>query len=67
VHGLWHAAVLGSTLLSVAGLAIVVLAPLIFDFRPPGLSRARPYVLALAVTAAGLLAAEWLFAHGRSL
>ncbi|CAN5511256.1 hypothetical protein BH24ACT26_BH24ACT26_14610 [soil metagenome] len=67
MHGLWHAVVLGSTLLAAAGLAIHLLAPLVFDQPPPGLARARPFVFALAVTAAGLLIVEWLAVHERSL
>lgn len=63
LHELWHVAVLTSTLLAAAGLAIVLLAPLVFDPPPPGLVGARPLVLALAGVAATLLVAEWTAIH----
>ena len=62
-HDLWHIAVLGSTLMAAAGAGLLVLAPLIFDEPPPGLSKARPIVAALAGLAAILLAVEWLGIH----
>jgi hypothetical protein len=67
VHHLWHAVVLGSVLLGAAGVVIVVVAPLLFESPPPGLARARPVVMALAVAAGGLVAVEWLIIHPRSL
>ena len=66
-HEIWHVVVLASTLFAAAGLAIVLLAPLVFESPPPGLTRARPLVLGLVVAAALLLAAEWLGVHGGSL
>jgi hypothetical protein len=62
-HDLWHLVVLGSTLMGAAGLAILVLAPLVFDEPPPGLQRAKPLIWALVGVAAFLLAAEWLGVH----
>ena len=62
-HDLWHLVVLGSTLMGAAGLAILVLAPLIFEEPPPGLERAKPLVAGLVAVAAVLLAAEWLGVH----
>ncbi|MQB00003.1 MAG: hypothetical protein GEU78_06870 [Actinobacteria bacterium] len=62
-HQLWHLVVLGVTLLAAAALAILVLAPLVFDGTPPDLARRRPLLLGLIALAALLLAAEWLFAH----
>jgi hypothetical protein len=63
VHRLWHAVVLGSALLALCGVALLVLAPLLFEEPPPGLERARPVVLALAGLAAALLAVEWVLVH----
>ncbi|MFN2489805.1 MAG: hypothetical protein ABR529_08735 [Actinomycetota bacterium] len=60
-------AVLASTLFAVAGLALVLLSPLVFDAPPRGLRRARPFVLALAAAALVLLGVEWLVVHPRSL
>lgn len=67
LHGLWHAVVLGSTLFAAAGIAIVLLAPLIFEEPGTPLERARPAVLGLAGAAVVLLLVEWLLAHERSL
>jgi hypothetical protein len=63
VHDLWHMAVLGSTLFAAAGLAIAVLAPLLFDQVPSGLSQARPAILAVGTVAVILIAVEWLGVH----
>ncbi|MDQ3784437.1 MAG: hypothetical protein M3360_06100 [Actinomycetota bacterium] len=63
LHELWHVTVLTSTLFAAAGLAIVLLAPLVFDPPPPGLMGARPLVFALAGVAALLLVAEWTAIH----
>jgi hypothetical protein len=63
LHEVWHVTVLASTLFAAAGLAIVLLAPLVFDPPPPGLLGARPLVLALAGVAAMLLVAEWTAIH----
>jgi hypothetical protein len=63
VHELWHIAVLASTLFAAAGLALVLLVPLVFDPPPPGLMGARPLVLALAGLAALLLVVEWTAIH----
>jgi hypothetical protein len=62
-HQLWHVAVLGSTLFAAAGAAILLLGSLVFDEPPPGLTKARPAILALALLAGGLLALEWLGVH----
>jgi hypothetical protein len=62
-HTTWHIVVLSSTLLAAAGLAIVALAPLVFDEPPPGLTKARPWILALIAGAAVLLLVEWLGIH----
>ncbi len=63
LHELWHVTVLASTLFAAAGLALVLLAPLVFDPPPPGLIGARPLVFALAGMAAILLVAEWTAIH----
>lgn len=62
-HQLWHLIVLGSTLFAAAAVAILVLAPMVFDGSPPELARRRPLLLGLIGVAAVLLVAEWLFAH----
>jgi len=62
-HRLWHIAVLASTLLAAAGAAILLLAPLSFEELPPGLRRARPWVLASIVLATILLILEWTSVH----
>lgn len=62
-HDLWHVAVLGSTLFAAAGVAILVLAPLIFDETPRGVIRARPAIGAVVVLATVLLGLEWLGIH----
>ena len=62
-HDLWHIAVLGSTLMAAAGAALVVLSPLLFEEPPPGLAKARVFVLGLAGLAAVLLTVEWLGIH----
>jgi hypothetical protein len=67
VHRVWHVVVLATTLFAVAGTAIVVLAPLLFEGRSGALDRARPVVLGLFVAAAILLVLEWLVVHGGSL
>ena len=67
MHRVWHVVVLATTLVAVAGAAIVVLAPLLFDDRLEALERVRPVVLGLFVAAAILLVSEWLVVHGGSL
>jgi len=62
-HDLWHLLVLGSTLIGAAGLAILLLAPLVFEEPPPGLRQARPLIGGLIALAALLLAVEWLGVH----
>ncbi|HEX2294521.1 MAG TPA: hypothetical protein VHN37_04355 [Actinomycetota bacterium] len=62
-HEIWHVAVLAASLLGGAAVAVVVLAPLVFEPPPEGLARARPYLLGLGGVAAVLLAAEWLGVH----
>ncbi len=63
LHELWHVTVLASTLFAAAGLAIVLLAPLVFDPPPPGLTGARALVFVLAGVAVLLLVAEWTTIH----
>jgi hypothetical protein len=62
-HQVWHVTVLAVSLLGGAAVAVVVLAPVVFDAPPEGLVRARPYLLGLGALAAVLLAAEWLGVH----
>jgi len=63
LHELWHVAVLATVLLAAAGLAIVLLAPLVFDPPPPGLAGARPVVYVVTGLAMVLLVAEWTAIH----
>lgn len=63
MHELWHITVLVVTLIGGAGIALVALAPLVFDSTPPGLRRARPVVLAAAAVAGVLLVIEWTVVH----
>jgi hypothetical protein len=62
-HGLWHVAVLGSTLFAAAGVVLLGVATLVFDEPPPGLTRARPVILALVGAAGALVGLEWLGVH----
>jgi hypothetical protein len=62
-HEVWHVAVLATSLFGGAAVALVVLAPLVFDPPPEGFVRARPYLVGLGAFAALLLAAEWLGVH----
>ena len=63
-HEVWHVAVLGVTLIAGASLAVVLLAPLVFETQSPGIRRARPWVYVLAALAVLLLVVEWLGIHG---
>lgn len=62
-HQAWHVTVLAASLFGGAAVALVVLAPVVFDTPPEGFVRARPYLLGLGGLAALLLAAEWLGVH----
>ena len=62
-HEVWHVTVLATSLFGGAAVALVALAPLVFDAPPEGLVRARPYLLGLGLLAAILLAVEWLGVH----
>lgn len=55
--------VLTSTLFGAAGLAILLLGPLVFDSPPPGLTKARPVIVGLIVVAALALVLEWRGVH----
>ena len=63
-HELWHVTVLAVTLMAGAGLAIVLLAPVVFESVPEGVKKARPFALACGLLAVVLLIAEWLGVHG---
>ncbi len=62
-HELWHVTVLVASLFGGAAVALVALAPLVFDEPPEGFVRARPYLLAAGGFAAVLLGVEWLGVH----
>lgn len=62
-HEIWHVTVLAASLLGGAALALVALAPLIFDSAPEGFVRARPFLIALGGVAGILLLVEWLGVH----
>ena len=64
LHEAWHVLVLAVTLLAGAGMAIMLLAPLVFERTGPGLARARPYVIVGGVLATVLLLLEWQGVHG---
>jgi hypothetical protein len=51
------------TLMAGAAVALVLLGPLLFDSPPPGLTRARPALLALAAVSLLLLVLEWRVGH----
>ncbi len=63
MHEIWHIIVLAATLFAAAGGAILLLAPLVFDAPPPGLTRFRPVVLAGVGAALVLLILEWTVVH----
>ena len=54
---------LGSTLFAAAGLAILAIAPLIWDEVPDGLTKVKPSILGLVGLAGALLGLEWLGVH----
>ncbi len=62
-HQVWHVTVLALSLFGGAAVALVVLAPVVFEAPPEGWDRARPYLLGLGGLAALLLGAEWLGVH----
>ncbi len=62
-HQVWHVSVLAVSLFGAAAVAVVLLAPIVFDSPPEGLVRARRYLLALGGLAVLLLAVEWLGVH----
>lgn len=62
-HEVWHVTVLAASIFGGASVAVVLLAPLVFESPPEGLAAARPYLLGLGAFAALLLAAEWLGVH----
>lgn len=64
LHEVWHVIVLAVTLFAGAGVAITLLAPLVFERTSPGVGKARPYVIAAAMAAAILLLVEWQGVHG---
>ncbi|MDQ4143089.1 MAG: hypothetical protein M3198_04965 [Actinomycetota bacterium] len=64
LHEVWHVLVLAVTLFAGAALALVLLAPLIFEATPSGLQRARPYIWGAVAAAAVLLLLEWQGVHG---
>lgn len=63
LHEVWHVTVLAASLFGGAAVAVVALAPLVFDVPPEGLVRARPYLLGMGAFAGLLLVAEWLGVH----
>lgn len=62
-HQVWHVTVLAASLLGGAAIAVVALAPVVFETLPEGFVRARPYLVGLGGLAALLLVAEWLGVH----
>lgn len=62
-ESLWHVFLLVMTLGAVASALILVLVPLAFEAPPPGLARARPWLVALIVATAVLYLLEWQVVH----
>lgn len=62
-HDLWHLVVLGATLFGAAGLAILVLMPLLFEDAGDAMSRYRPLAIGGVALAGFLLVVEWLGVH----
>lgn len=60
---LWHLVLLVLTLFGVASLAILLLAPFVFDQRPASLARARPLLVGVALAAGLGLLLEWKVIH----
>jgi hypothetical protein len=51
------------TLMAGAAVALVLLGPLVFESPPPGLTKARPALLAFAGVTVLLLVLEWRVGH----
>jgi hypothetical protein len=62
-ESLWHVILLVLTLAAVASALILVLVPLAFETPPPGLARARPWLVALIAVTAALYLLEWQVLH----
>ena len=58
-----HVFLLVMTLMAGAAVALVVMGPLLFESPPPGLTRARPALLAFAAVSLLLLVLEWKVGH----
>jgi hypothetical protein len=61
-HELWHVVVLGSTLLAGATAFVLLLGPALLGHEPPN-GRTRGVAYGFLMTAAGLMAAEWILVH----
>jgi hypothetical protein len=62
-HELWHVLVLASTLFGAAAAALLLLTPLVFEAPPPGLARARPFLVGAIALAVVVFSTEWLVVH----
>ena len=62
-HEVWHVLVLVTVLAGAGAAVLLVLAPLLFEAPPPGLTRARPLLVAVIAVAVTLLVVEWLAVH----
>ena len=62
-ESLWHVFLLVMTLSAVAAGLILLLVPLAFESPPPGLVRARPWLLALIGLTGALYLLEWRVLH----
>jgi hypothetical protein len=62
-ESLWHVFLLVMTLAAVASALILVLVPLAFEAPPPGLERARPWLLGLILATGALYLLEWQVLH----
>jgi hypothetical protein len=62
-ESLWHVLLLVMTLSAVASALILALVPLAFESPPPGLVRARPWLVGLILVTTVLYVVEWQVLH----
>ena len=62
-HEAWHVVLLAFSLAAMAGILVIVMAPLLFETQPRGMARAKPFVVGLAAVAGLLYLWEWVVTH----